>query len=169
MDKILNFINTSDALFYLSENGLLCMKYRGEEMGRVSVLRMFPMEKKEEYLCVRAENFSREDKEKEIGIIRSLSDFEQEQKNAIREELAKRYFIPQILSVTEVKEEFGHSMWKVITDAGEREFTVTDMGSNVRSMGKSSMMLADVYGNRYYISDIAKLCDKAQKVLEIWI
>ena len=169
MDSILNFIEVSDAQFYLSENGLLCMKYKGEDMGRVSVLRMFPMEKKEEYLCVRAENFSREDKEKEIGIIRELSIFPAEQKIAIREELGKRYFIPHILSVAEVKEEFGHSMWKVVTDAGEREFTVTDMGSNVKSLGEGSMMLADVYGNRYYIPNLNKLCEKAQKILEIWI
>ena len=87
----------------------------------------------------------------------------------MRKELQRRYFIPDITKVDEVKDEFGHTMWKTQTTAGAREFTVTDMSSNVFNLGNNKIMLVDVYGNRYYIPDITKLDDKTMKVLEIWI
>ena len=42
MENILDFISPSDTLFYETKSGLLCLKYKGEDIGRVSVLRMFP-------------------------------------------------------------------------------------------------------------------------------
>ena len=169
MENILDFINPSDIEFYESQSGLLCLKYKGEDLGRISVLRMFPFLYEEEYLCIKNENYSREDKEKEIGILRTLGSICENQSEMVRRELAKRYFIPEITRVNKVTEEFGHTMWEVMTTAGEREFTVTDMSSNVRNMGNNRVMLIDVYGNRYYIPDVTKLEDKTLKILEIWI
>ena len=55
------------------------------------------------------------------------------------------------------------------TSSGEREFTVTDMGSNLFNLGNGKIILVDVHGNRYVIKDVYKLNDKALKILEIWI
>ncbi len=169
MSDKLEYLNPGDISFSLNEAGLITASLKGEDLGRVAVLRMFPFEYEEEYLCIRKENYERRDKEYEIGIIRTLSVFNQEQQKIIRSELEKRYFVPDILKVLEVKEEFGHTMWKTETTAGEREFTVTDMSSNVINLGKNRVMIIDVYGNRYYIPDITKTDDKALKILEIWI
>lgn len=169
MKNTLNFINADDIFFHMSDGGLLLLSYKGEEIGRVAVVRMFPFQYEEEYIALRYENYSRHDKENEIGILRSLSQLSKPQAQLVREELQKRYFIPDILSVYDVKEEFGHTTWQTDTTAGKREFTVTDMGTNVRNLGNNRIMLTDVYGNRYYIPDITKTDDKAQKILEIWI
>lgn len=169
MKTNLNFINPCDISFYESESGLLCLRYKGENIGRVAVLRMFPFQYEEEYLCLQKETYSHSDKEQEIGILRRLSELSEKQILMVKKELSKRYFVPEIISVKDVKEEFGHTMWKVITTAGESEFTVTDMSSNVRNMGNNKIMLTDVYGNRYYIPDINKMDDKTVKILEIWI
>lgn len=169
MDNILNFIDVKDVFFYLSEGGLLCLKYKGEDIGRVAVLRMFPFQYEEEFIAIRLENYSRHDIETEIGILRDLKELTEEQTKLIRQELKKRYFMPDILEVYSVKEEFGNTSWSVNTNAGKREFTVTDMSSNIRNLGNNKIMLTDVYGNRYYIQNVYKLDDKALKVLEIWI
>ena len=169
MHEKINYINPSDIEFYTNDTTLLFLRYKGEDVGRVAVIRMFPFEYEEEYIVIRQENYSRADKESEIGILRSVSLLPENQATLLREELKKRYFIPEILSVSEVKEEFGSATWKTTTSAGEREFTMSDLGSNVRSLGNNKVMLTDVYGNRYYIPDITKADDKAQKVLEIWI
>lgn len=169
MENKLNYINPSDLFFYLSDGDLLYLKFKGEETGRVAVVRMFPFQYEEEYIALRCENYSRHDKENEIGILRSLTELSESQAQLVREELAKRYFIPDILNVYDVKEEFGNTTWKTDTTAGKREFTVTDMGTNVRHLGNNRIMLTDVYGNRYYIPDITKADDKTLKVLEIWI
>ena len=169
MSDRIEYITPAMISFSENEAGLICATFNGENVGRVAVLRMFPFDYTEEYLCVRNESFRRSDKENEIGIIRKLSDFEQNQIDIVRKELDKRYFIPDIIKVNEVKDEFGHTRWNTVTTAGEREFTVTDMSSNVINLGNNKVMLVDVYGNRYYFQDITKTDDKTMKVLEIWI
>lgn len=169
MEEKLVYINPDELEFYTSDTSLLFLRYKGEDLGRVSIIRMFPFKYEEEYIVIRQENYSRHDKENEIGILRDVSQLPENQANLVRKELEKRYFIPEILSVSDVKEEFGSATWKTVTTAGEREFTMTDLGTNVRGIGGNRVMLIDVYGNRYYIPDITKADDKTQKVLEIWI
>ena len=169
MQEKINYINPGDLEFYTSDTSLLFLKYKGEDIGRVSIIRMFPFRFDEEYIVIRQENYSRKDKENEIGILRYVKDLSEEQAQIVRTELKKRYFIPDIISVSEVKEEFGSAIWKTQTSAGARDFTMSDLGTNVRNLGNNRIMLTDVYGNRYYIPDITKIEDKAQKVLEIWI
>ena len=169
MEEKISFINAGDLEFYTSESSLLFLRYKGEDIGRVSIIRMFPFKYEEEYIVIRQENYSRHDRESEIGILRTISELSEEQAKLVREELKKRYFIPDIISVSDVKEEFGSATWKTMTTAGERDFTMTDLGTNVRNLGNNKIMLTDVYGNRYYIPDITKADDKTQKVLEIWI
>lgn len=169
MEERLKFINASDLEFYTSDTSLLFLRYKGEDLGRVSIIRMFPFKHKEEYIVIRQENYSRHDKESEIGILRSVSELPENQADIVRKELDKRYFIPEIISVSDVKEEFGSATWKTVTTAGERDFTMSDLGTNVRGLGENRVMLTDVYGNRYYIPNITKMDDKTQKVLEIWI
>lgn len=169
LDNNINYINSLDVRFSLNDGGLLTLEFRGEPVGRVAVLRMFPLNYEEEYLCVRAENYRREDKKKEIGIIRRLSDLPEEQAELLRAELKKRYFVPDITEVRSVKEEPGHMSWQVVTTAGECEFTISDMSSNIRNLGNNRILLMDVYGNRYSVPDVTKLDDKALKSIEVWI
>lgn len=169
MENILNFLNAEDLRFHISEGDLLMLSYKGEEAVRVAVLRMFPFQFEDEYISVRKEDYSRLDKEREIGIIRHLDDLDATQAQILREELKKRYFVPEIIEVEEAKDEIGHTSWKVVTSAGKREFTVTDMNVNVKKLPDGKIMLTDVYGNRYSISDLSRLGDKVMKILEIWI
>lgn len=169
MEHNLNYITPDCVSFYSSEHGLLMLRLNGEDLGRVTVLRMFPFHYEKEYLCVKRENYTRSDKEDEIGIIRNLADFLPSQAQLVQKELDKRYFVPEIIKVNDVKEEYGHTVWKTETTAGEREFTVNDMSSNVRNMGNNRIMLTDVNSNRYYIPDITKADDKTVRIIEIWI
>lgn len=166
---MLNYMDTKEICFYLSDSGLLHLRYKGEDFKRVAIIRMFPFQYEDEFISVRCENYTRQDKESEIGIIRDITKLEANQVEMVREELRKRYFIPDIIEVSDVKEEFGHTSWNVQTTAGKREFTVTDMSANVKNIGNNKIMMTDVYGNRYYIPDITKTDDKTMKILEIWI
>ena len=165
----INYLTQENTEFYENQSGLLMMKYNGEDMGRVSVRRLFPLKHEQEFLSVCKENFSRNDKNEEIGIIRLLSEFEDNQAQMVKNELKRRYFIPEITRVETVSEEFGHTSWKVETNAGKREFTVEDMASNLIRLSENSVILVDVYGNRYLFADIKKLGDKTMQTLEIWI
>lgn len=165
----IKYISPGDCLFYENETGLIGLKYKGEDLGRVAVLKLFPLSMDKKMLSVRSENYERADNESEIGIIEDLERFNLQQQEIVLHELAKRYFMPAITKVTDVSEEFGHTMWKVETTAGKTEFTVDDMSSNVINLGNNRIMLIDVFSNRFLIEDVSKLEDKALKILEIWI
>ena len=109
------------------------------------------------------------DDENEIGIIRDLASLVPEQYEILKNELEKRYFIPEITEVEFIKEEYGNISFKVITTSGKRDFVINDMGSNVKNLGSDRIMLTDIFGNRYYITNINNLDDKTLKILEIWI
>ena len=55
------------------------------------------------------------------------------------------------------------------TTAGSTDFTVEDMSANIIKLGDNSVILIDVYSNRYLFKDIKKLGDKTMQTLEIWI
>lgn len=169
MENKLNYITPDEISFYNSDGGLLMAKYKGEDIGRIAVLRMFPLQYAEEYLCVRVQNYDRFDKETETGIIRDLKDFPDDAVCLIRAELERRYFVPDIINVNEIKEQVGHILWKVTTNKGEREFTLADMSSNITALGGGQILLTDVYGNRYRIPDMSRLDDKTMRIIEIWV
>ena len=165
----LNYINKEDAHFYENESGLLMLKYKGEDFGRVSIRRIFPLKFSEEYLSVARENYARTDKNDEIGIIRDLKEFDREQSEIVRRELDRRYFLPEVTKVISVTEEFGNTTWKVETTAGSTDFTVEDMSANIIKLSENTVILIDVFSNRYLFKDIKKLGDKTVQALEIWI
>jgi len=169
MSDVLNFINPNDLEFYISDGKLLCLNYKKQNIGRVSVKRMFPFQFSDEYIAVCGENYNRNDSENEIGIIRDIKLLPEDQIAILKSELHKRYFIPEIITVESIKEEYGNISFVVETTAGKREFIITDLGSNIKNIGSDKILLTDVYGNRYYIPDFKLIDEKTMKILEIWI
>ena len=165
----INYLSPEKCEFYETEGGLLGMKMDGEDLGRVALLRMFPLRNPSRFISVRRENRERSDSRVEYGVIEDLSAFSGGQRELIDKELARRYFVPEITKVTNVKEEYGHTYWNVETTAGDRSFTVFDMNSNLLNLGGGRVMMVDVDGNRYVFPDVKKIGEKALRLIEIWI
>lgn len=163
------YMNCALARFYKTESGLTALEYDGTDCGRVTVMRMLPFRYEEEYLSVRTQHGERAGKDTEIGLIRRLSDLPENQRGIVRDELKRRYFMPEVLKVNDVSEEYGHSTWKVETDAGEREFTVNDLSVNLLKTGGNRVILTDLFGNRYLFKDITKMGEKTMRIVEIWL
>lgn len=165
----INYLNPSECEFYETAGGLLGLKNKGEDLGRVALVRMFPLHKPNEFISVRREIRDRSDSRCEYGVIEDLAPFEQKQRELIEAELSRRYFVPEITRVVKVKEEYGHSYWETETTAGNRSFTVFDLNSNLLNMGNNRVMIIDVDSNRYIFPDVRKAGDKALRLLEIWL
>ncbi len=165
----INYLSPDKCEFYKTDGGLLGLRLGGEDLGRVALLRMFPLRKPEKFISVRRENRERSDSRVEYGVIEDLAAFTGEQRALIDEELERRYFVPEITAVTNVKEEYGHTYWTVETTAGGRSFTVFDMNSNLLNLGGGRVMIVDVDGNRYIFPDVSKIGEKALRLIEIWI
>ena len=165
----MNYLDSSLIEFYKTQSGFTAVKYNNTDYGRVAILKLFPFKFETEYLSVRKETDKRTEKAEEIGILRSIKDLKQSQKQIIEEELSRRYFMPEVISVIQAKEEYGHSSWSVETTAGKREFTVKDMNSSLLHLGNNKVIITDVCGNRFLFNDITKMGDQAMKIAEIWL
>ncbi len=165
----INYLTPSDCVFYRTEGGLLGLRLKGQDLGRVALVRMFPLRDPDKFISVRRENRSRNDSRGEFGVIEDLTPFAGEQRALIDEELNRRYFVPEITNVDKVKEEYGHTYWETQTTAGSRSFTAFDLNSNLLNLGDNKAMIIDVDGNRYIFPDVTKLGEKALRLLEIWL
>ncbi len=163
------YLTPNDIKFYETEGALLGAVVDNKDIGRVDVLRLFPLHQKDKYLSVRRKAESHRDRNTEIGIIEEIGMFSEKEKELINHELEKRYFVPEIIKVKNAKEEFGHTYWETETSAGERNFTTFDMSSSLIRITENSVMLIDVDGSRYLIPDLKKADDKAMKILDIWL
>ena len=125
----------------------------------VRVARAFPLSDPESYIGLR------DGDDKDIGILETLGSLDRESRTVVDQELARRYFTPQITHVVTVSEEFGVVTWDVETTKGPRRFLVRNMKDNSYPLGQNRVMMTDSDGNRYEISDARALGPKAAAIL----
>jgi len=158
----IRFIDPKTAIFGRTEGGFLKLHIEpDEDYSRVSLHYIFPFTAGNGYVSVR--NYD----SKEIGIIRSMDCFSETAKELLREELQRRYFTPVIQRIVSIKEEFGYFYWEVITDAGSKKFTLRREHHSIISITEKRILIIDVDGNRFEISDCSKMEPKFVKVLEM--
>lgn len=157
----IKYILPNEANFYMNKGFFLALKLKDKEYPRVSLHRAFPFSYTDNFISVR-------DKEgKEIGLIRDLKDFPKEIIELFNEELDRRYLLPSIKIINSIKEEFGYTYWDVITSIGAKRFTLKKDNSSFVNVKDNRILLIDVDGNRYEISDYTKLDSKSFKLIEL--
>ena len=169
----ITYLTPENTVFRTTEGGFVSMEIIGGAFyPRVNMYRIFPFRAPNEYISVRDPNDKEENfrlKNVEVGIIRDLSIFDSQQAEIINTELARRYFLPEITEVTDVKEEYGYCYWKVETDAGNIRFTSRSGNNVLIPKGGYNIIVIDVDGNRYEIKDYSKLNNKVQKIIESYL
>lgn len=173
LSDIVNLVYaTKDNSVFENKNSFLSLKIKTvneegvteeKEYDRVFLHRAFPFENKYEYISVN-------DKDgKEIAMIKSLDDLDELQRKYVQDELERKYFTPAIKKILSMKERFGFSYWKVMTDTGEMTFTVRDTYRSIHKIDMRHIFITDVDGNRYDIPDLESLDRKSYKKLELYI
>lgn len=159
-------MDAADAVFAPEKGGYLSLTYKGTEYKKVKLNRALPYRSPDEYICV-------SDKEdKEIGIIKKLDDFSDEQRIIINSELDKLYYSPTITRIVSAKDRMGYMYFEVETTAGKREFAVRDASKNIKFIdpdSRTSVQIRDVDGNRYIIDDFMKLDASSSKKIEAFL
>ncbi len=156
----IRFLSPAECRFDLTEGGFLRLDLGEDRYDPVYVFRSFPLSLGDHYLSVR------DDKNKEIGIIRELSDFSLDQADLVRSELERRYFTPIIQRVDKMKEEFGYIYWEVETDRGARRFTTKGSHDCILPVGENRLMILDVDGNRFEVPNYRELDLKSARQIE---
>lgn len=84
-------------------------------------------------------------------------------------ELRRRYLNGVIQKIVSLKTEFGSTYWRVLTDRGEKEFLTQSLQENAQWLTPTYLMLVDVDGNRYEITDTVALDQRSQDLLSVTV
>ena len=154
------------AEFYVAESGFTGLKYDGEDYKHITLKRALPVGQPMEYISVADE------KNKEIGILKSVNELSKEQYEIVVNELNRRYYCPEILEVKSVKDKLGYVYMELVINVSgaEKKYVkscaVKDVNKNIRMLSNESLIIFDVDGNRYIIKNLLALDKNSLKRLE---
>jgi len=140
-----------------------------ESFERIVIFRCFPVTNPDEFLSVREPDSKKMGRGKEIGMIRFMKDFPDEQQKLFLEELDRRYFSPEITKILSVKDKFGYLYWDAETNAGNMTFILNNPFSNIRTLEDGRIFIHDIDGNSFQIKDPSKLDPNSFKKIEIYV
>ncbi len=167
-------LTPDNARFFRSGGGLISLDIvngdgEKESFERVVILRSFPVTNPDEFLSVREPDSKKQGRDKEIGMIRRITDFDDATRALLLEELDRRYFTPQIKRIFSVKDKFGYLYWEAETTAGHVTFVMNNPFSNIRVLEDGRILINDIDGNVFEINDPAGLDTASLKKIEIYL
>lgn len=162
---LMRLLTAENSVFTRTDGGFLSLKFGEKTYDRVGVYLTFPLTNPNEYISIR----EADEKAKEIGMIRSLSDMPKDVQDMILEQVRLRYFMPVIRKVLDVKDEYGYAYWHVQTDFGTCRFTTHMGGDAVVSLRDARYQITDIDGNRYDLPDLYALTAMERKKLDLFI
>ncbi len=161
----MKLLNPKNAVFKETEGGFIVLTLDGKEQGMVNVIRMFPLSDINHYLTVRTADKN----QNEVGIIEDINEFDEDTRRIIEKQLSLRYFMPKILKIINIKEEFGYSYWTVMTDKGNCKFASSSGSSGSVILHGEGAIIKDLNGNRYEIEDLSKLTSVEMKKIDLYL
>lgn len=81
-------------------------------------------------------------------------------------ELKRRYLNGFIRAIHEAKTVFGYTYWTVTTERGRREFVTMSLQENAQWLSPTHLIIMDVDGNRFEVSNIEELDTESRKLLD---
>lgn len=134
-----------------------------QDLGRVFFHRAFPYELPDEFISVLDKD------NREYGIIRALSEFDEGSREIINKALKRKYYCPEITKIHSLKDQFGYSYWDVETDNGRMEVVLKDTFSSIARISDVFIVITDISGNRYKISDLEAFDRKSYRKIELFL
>ena len=156
-------LTAENTFFEVTEGKMLNATVDGYKFERVQVHSSFPHSDPTHYISIRTKE------NKEVGLIRDISVFSDEQRGILENEMKIRYFSPVITHIIKVKDDHGYIHWAVDTDCGECRFTVRGGGGSVIQPTRDRYVITDVDGNRFIIPDVKALPVKEYRMIDIFL
>lgn len=128
---------------------------------KVRVVCAAPLSQPDRYICFLDE------KNEVICTVEDPIDLDTVSQRIIKEEIEQRYMTAIIKRIDSLKSEFGVSYWEVQTDRGDREFVVRNVSENAQWITDRRLLLLDVDGNRFEISNLEHLDKKSRGLIEM--
>jgi len=164
----LGLMDVGEAVFYLADGGFAGLKYKGEDHKHVILRRIMPMKEPFSYISVA------DHENKEIAILKSVDELPEDQRKIVVAELDNRYYSPEVIDVDSVQDKLGYVYigLKLRNKQGKeyhKNCAVKDVSRNIRMLSSNSVIIFDVDGNRYVISDLTKLNRQSMRKLDAYL
>ena len=131
---------------------------RDEPVTDARAARCFPWSLPEAYVSIRTKEG------KEIALLESLDELDDDSREVLEAELCGKVFNPKISRVLAAKNEFGVTSITAETDRGEVTFQIRSR-EDVRLLTPVRAIFRDVDGNNYELADVRQLDAASQKHL----
>ena len=163
----IGLLDLRKAEFYVTPGGFTGLRYAGMDYSRITLRRALPIGNPFEYISVADKD------NKEIGIIRSLSELRDKQYDIVIAELNNRYFCPTVYEIKSVKDKLGYVYLELIIGTDDNKYkktcAVKDVNRNIKMLGDDRLVIFDVDGNRYIIQSLTSLDKRSLKRLEPYL
>lgn len=150
------------AAFQLSRNNfgrLILTTSQGDRFEGVVPVRAFPIQSPEDGIALVHTDGH------EVVWIDRLDALEEPAQSLIREELASREFMPEILCIESVTSFSTPCTWHVLTDRGDTRFVLRG-DEDIRRVGLVIVLITDTHGIQFLIRDREKLNRESRKILD---
>lgn len=141
-------------LFYEPKDRLrLTVTTPGEEKSYPTVKPVWaaPLSRPNRYLALL------DGKGNEITTLADPQELGRDSWEAVQAELHRRYLTAVVTAVTGAKVEFGATYWSAETNRGPRDFVTQSLQENAQWLSPQHLLLIDVDGNRFEITDVSAL------------
>ena len=148
--------------FQLTRNNfgrLILTTSQGDRFEGVVPVRAFPIQSPEDGIALVHTDGH------EVVWIDRLDALEEPAQSLIREELASREFMPEILRIESVTSFSTPCTWHVLTDRGDTRFVLRG-DEDIRRVGLAIVLITDTHGIQFLIRDREKLNRESRKVLD---
>ena len=167
VEKLLEILRLTpeNATFRETAGGFAAVTVNGVDHGHVNIIRTFPLTDADKFLSIRLPD----GKQEEVGMIEDIADFDDDTRALLQKQLKIRYYRPLIISIENIKEEYGHTYWTVVTDKGPTKFASSSGSASAVIRYKKGVIIKDSNDNRYEIEDLSKLTPKEMKKLDLYL
>ena len=160
----MNALDPKQVTFAQSDEGELGLTLAdGTRHTPIQCSRLFPLTDPDHYISIQ----QGDDKHHpEIGILKDLSALPPAQRQLIDEDLNHQHFLPEIISIEDIRGLHGIDEWSVTTDRGPIAFFVSGRKSNIVLTNDNMLLVTDIEKCRYRITDYTTLPPRARQMLE---
>lgn len=145
-------------LSWAVDRATLQLASRSGQSLTVSARRCFPLSEPERFIALIDAHGH------ELACIESSGQLPPGSQQALAQALAASELLPRVERIQTVREEATQSVWRVLTDRGERDFVV-EQEDHIRRLADGRHLITDSFGMRYLVPRLEELDDKSRRLL----
>lgn len=155
------YIDPTGLQIFRDDSNNICAEVDGRgKWEKVAFKLAFPYSDPDRFVSILHEG-------EQIGMLRDVGELSEDSERVLREALARRYHVPEVVSILDVREGKSAAVWTVETERGTRKLMVRDR-HNFRRVKGGDTIIIDVDGNRFRLRGDRRLDPESQKLLDMY-